>query len=98
MVLPLFFEGDGMASDHYAIATVAGYNALSSANKSALLAGVVESDFDSCRKSLDGTKFLIKWNSETCPCDETSLAHTDYTHAEILVEIAKAVWTSEENL
>lgn len=85
-----------MASDYYAIATIADYEALSAEDKTALMGGVIEGSFDTCRKTLDGKKFLVKWNGESCPLDTVSLEHTDYTHAQILTEIVKAAWQESE--
>ena len=45
------------------------------------------------RKSLDGAKTILKWDGDTPSCFD---GMTIYTYDEILTELAKSEWTSEE--
>ena len=82
---------------NYAIATVSDYNALSSEDKATLVAGIKQDSFDTCKRTISGTdEFIGKWDGGICPFDTVSLSHTDYSYTEILVEIAKAEWTTGE--
>ena len=45
------------------------------------------------RKSLDGSKAILKWEGDTPECFD---GMTTYTHSEILTELRKADWTSSE--
>jgi hypothetical protein len=81
----------------YAIANWADKEALTQEKKDELIGLLIESSWDTCRRTISGTdKFIGKWDSETCPFDTVELAHTDYIYAEILVEIEKPEWTSQE--
>ena len=42
------------------------------------------------RKSLDGTKTVLKWDGDTPTCFD---GMTTYNHSEILTELAKSTWT-----
>ena len=44
------------------------------------------------RKTIDGTKALLKWDGDTPSCFD---GITTYTHSEILTELAKSEWTGE---
>ncbi len=55
---------------------------------------VEQNSADTVRKNLAETQFVVKWEGET----PTSIAAitpspTQYTHVEILVEMAKDTWT-----
>ena len=41
------------------------------------------------RKSLDGTKTVLKWDGDTPTCFD---GMTTYNHSEILTELAKSDW------
>ena len=45
------------------------------------------------RYSLDGTKAVVKYKGDQVP--DFLDGKTDYTHGEILVEMAKSTWTEE---
>ena len=44
------------------------------------------------RKSLDGSKAILKFEGDTPSCFE---GLTTYNHSEILTELAKSAWTEE---
>ena len=55
---------------------------------------VGETSAQTIRKSLDSTKFFIKWKSlPTFIEDETVIPIQTYTHKEILAELAGEEWT-----
>jgi hypothetical protein len=54
---------------------------------------VGETSQDTLRLSLDGTKTILKFIGET---PSFLNGKTIYTHAEILVEMAKSDWSEEE--
>ena len=82
---------------NYAIANWADKEALTQEKQDELIAGIIEDNWDSCRRTISGTdKFVSKWEGETCPFETVSLTHTDYSHAEILVEMKKSEWSSGE--
>ena len=45
------------------------------------------------RKSLDGTKTVLKWDGDTPACFD---GITTYNHSEILTELSSSDWTSDE--
>ena len=45
------------------------------------------------RKSLDGTKTVLKWDGDTPTCFD---GMTTYNHSEILTELAKSTWTEAD--
>ena len=45
------------------------------------------------RKSLDGTKTVLKWDGDTPTCFD---GMTTYNHSEILTELAKSDWTATD--
>jgi uncharacterized protein YbbK (DUF523 family) len=47
----------------------------------------------SLRKTLDGSKAILKWDGETPSCFD---GMTTYNHSEILAELSKSDWTAEE--
>ena len=48
---------------------------------------------DTLRKTLDGSKAILKFEGDTPSCFE---GLTTYNHSEILEELAKSDWTSSE--
>ena len=52
-----------------------------------------QSSRDTLRKTLDGNKAILKWDGDTPSCFN---GMTTYTHSEILTELAKSDWTSNE--
>ena len=53
----------------------------------------IQTSMDSLTKTNDGTKAILKWDGDTPTCFD---GMTTYTHSEILTELAKSEWTSEE--
>ena len=58
-----------------------------------MIMSVIQSSITTLRKSLDGTKAILKWDGDTPSCFD---GMTTYTHSEILTELAKSEWTSPE--
>ena len=58
-----------------------------------MIANAIQSSITTLRKTLDGTKAILKWDGDTPSCFD---GMTTYTHSEILTELAKSEWTSEE--
>ena len=52
-----------------------------------------QSSRNTLRKTLDGNKAILKWDGDTPSCFN---GMTTYTHSEILTELAKSDWTSNE--
>ena len=53
----------------------------------------IQSSMDTLRKSLDGTKAILKWDGDTPTCFD---GMTTYNHSEILTELAKSTWTEAD--
>ena len=53
----------------------------------------IQSSMDTLRKSLDGSKAILKFEGDTPSCFD---GLTTYNHSEILEELAKSDWTSSE--
>ena len=58
-----------------------------------LCANAIQSGVSTLRKTLDGTKAILKWDGDT---PEVFDGMTTYTHSEILTELAKTEWTSTD--
>jgi hypothetical protein len=54
---------------------------------------VLETSIDSLRYSVDGSKFLLKYEGDTPSFLE---GKTQYTHSEILAELATDEWTDPD--
>lgn len=54
---------------------------------------VMETEASKVRKSVDGTKFFVKFVGDTPSFLE---GKTQYTHSEILVELATPEWTDPD--
>lgn len=54
---------------------------------------VMQTSSDTLRYSLDGTKFLLKFEGDTPSFLE---GKTQYTHSEILAELATPEWTDPD--
>ena len=52
-----------------------------------------QTSMDTLRKTLDGSKAILKWDGDTPSCFD---GMTTYTHSEILTELRKSTWTSSE--
>ena len=57
-----------------------------------LCMNAIQTSAGTLRKTLDGTKTILKWNGDTPSCFD---GMTTYTHSEILTELAKSEWTGE---
>ena len=58
-----------------------------------LCANAIQTSVSTLRKTLDGTKAILKWDGDTPSCFDTM---TTYSHSEILTELAKSTWTRPE--
>ena len=55
-----------------------------------MISSAIQTSMGSLRKSLDGTKAILKWDGDTPTCFD---GMTTYNHSEILTELAKSTWT-----
>ena len=53
----------------------------------------IQSSMDTLKKTLDGTKAILKWDGDTPSCFD---GLTTYTHSEIKIELAKSEWSSDD--
>ena len=58
-----------------------------------MLSNAIQISIDSLRKTNDGSKAILKWDGDTPSCFD---GMTTYTHSEILIELAKSDWVSDE--
>lgn len=58
-----------------------------------MIESAIQSSMDTLRKSLDGTKAILKWDGDTPTCFD---GMTTYNHSEILTELAKSTWTEAD--
>jgi len=58
-----------------------------------MIVNAMQSSRDTLRKTLDGSKAILKFNGDTPSCFD---GLTTYNHSEILTELAKSDWTEEE--
>lgn len=58
-----------------------------------MIASAIQTSMSTLRKSLDGTKAILKWDGETPTCFD---GMTTYNHSEILTELAKSTWTEAD--
>ena len=54
-----------------------------------MISSAIQTSMGSLRKSLDGTKAILKWDRDTPTCFD---GMTTYNHSEILPELAKSTW------
>jgi hypothetical protein len=61
---------------------------------------VLETSINTVRKSIDGTKTLVKWDSETTPTSVQTLTTKEgpYNHSETLTIMATSEWSSDDIL
>lgn len=78
----------------YIIATWVDFDALTELQKTWLIAESREDSLSTVKSSLDGSKLLLKWDGEVNLADLIGLTHTNYTYAQILVEVANEDWLS----
>jgi len=58
-----------------------------------LIANAIQTSVSTLRKTLDGTKAILKWDGDT---PDVFDGMTTYNHSEILTELAKNTWTRDE--
>ena len=58
-----------------------------------MINSAIQSSMDTLRKTLDGSKAILKFDGDTPSCFD---GLTTYNHTEILEELAKSDWTPEE--
>ena len=58
-----------------------------------MIVNAMQSSMDTLRKTLDGSKAILKFDGDTPSCFD---GLTTYIHSEILTELAKSDWTSSE--
>ena len=58
-----------------------------------MISNAIQSGTATLRKTLDGSKAILKWEGDTPSCFD---GMTTYTHSEILTELRKADWTSSD--
>ena len=59
---------------------------------------VLETDYDTVRKSLDGTKTFVKWNGPSIPqcVQDLTTKEGSYTYQEILDILATPFWSAPD--
>ena len=58
-----------------------------------MIDSAIQSSMDTLRKTLDGSKAILKFDGDTPSCFD---GLTTYSHSEILAELKKSDWTEEE--
>ena len=58
-----------------------------------MISSAIQSSMDTLRKTLDGSKAILKWDGDTPSCFD---GLTTYTHSEIKIELAKSEWSSDD--
>ncbi len=58
-----------------------------------MIANAAQTSMSTLRKTLDGSKAILKWEGDTPSCFN---GMTTYSHSEILTELAKSEWSSNE--
>jgi hypothetical protein len=58
-----------------------------------MISSAIQSSMDTLRKTLDGSKAILKWDGDTPSCFD---GLTTYTHSEIRTELAKSDWSNDE--
>ena len=74
----------------WVIITLASYNDEQLEN---LCVNAIQSGVSTLRKTLDGTKAILKWDGDT---PEVFDGMTTYNHSQILTELAKSTWTEDD--
>ena len=54
-----------------------------------MIDSAIQTSMDTLRKTVNGTKTILKWDGDTPSCFD---GLTTYTHPEIKVELAKSAW------
>ena len=55
-----------------------------------MISNANQTSMNTLRKTLDGSKAILKWDGDTPSCFD---GMTTYTHSEIRTELAKSAWT-----
>ena len=58
-----------------------------------MIVSAIQSSMSTLRKSLDGTKAILKWDGDTPTCFD---GMTTYNHSEILTELSGSDWTEAD--
>ena len=58
-----------------------------------MIDSAIQSSMDTLRKTLDGSKAILKFEGDTPSCFD---GLTTYNHSEILEELAKSAWVDNE--
>lgn len=58
-----------------------------------MIGSAIQTSMSTLRKSLDGTKAILKWDGETPTCFD---GMTTYNHSEILAELSGSTWTEAD--
>ncbi len=58
-----------------------------------MIENAIQTSMSTLRKSLDGSKAILKWEGDTPSCFD---GMTTYSHSEILTELNKSDWTSSD--
>ena len=58
-----------------------------------MIDNAIQTSMHSLRKTNDGSKAILKWEGDTPSCFDSM---TTYTHSEILTELSKSDWSSNE--
>tara|TARA_Y100000361_G_scaffold129813_1_gene125502 strand:- start:53 stop:286 length:234 start_codon:yes stop_codon:yes gene_type:complete len=58
-----------------------------------MIASAIQTSMSTLRKSLDGSKAILKWDGDTPTCFD---GMTTYNHSEILTELSSSDWTTDE--
>ena len=57
-----------------------------------MISNAIQISMDTLRKTLDGSKAILKWDGDTPSCFD---GLTTYSHSEMRTELAKSDWTKE---
>ena len=58
-----------------------------------MISSAMQTSIGTLRKTLDGTKAILKWEGDTPTCFN---GITTYNHSEILTELAKNEWSNDD--
>ena len=59
-----------------------------------MIASAIQTSMDTLRKTLVNSKAILKWDGDTPSVFD---GMTTYTHSEIKIELAKNIWTDEND-
>ena len=57
-----------------------------------MISNAIQISMDTLRKTLDGSKAILKWDGDTPSCFD---GMTTYNHSDILTELAKSTWSTD---